>query len=100
MDVEEYLLGLIPDVADRDDRPTLAGRSVHFDLGFLRVHMPRVAARLSHRVLDVSAVELFCRSQGMSKLPKALGHRAKDDVLESMEHLRRCKAWLEKSVGG
>jgi oligoribonuclease (3'-5' exoribonuclease) len=93
-DVEEELLKLVPEVADREDMPTLAGSSVHFDHAFLRAKMPRLAARFSHRHYDVSAVKLFCRSLGMPKIPKAEAHRAKDDVLESITHARYCTEWL------
>jgi len=93
-DVEDDLLTFVPEVADKDDRPTLAGRGVHFDLGFLRKHMPRLAARLSYRVYDVSAVGLFCESLGMPRLKKREAHRASADVLESIEHAKRCAEWL------
>jgi len=92
--VEEALLVTVPEVADREDTPTLAGSSIHFDHGFLRVHMPRLAARFSHRHYDISAVKLFCRSLGMPKLPRAEAHRAAADVLESVEHARMCKMWI------
>lgn len=93
-EVEKRLLALVPEVADREDQSTLAGSSVHFDLGFLRTKLPRVAKRLSHRVYDVSAVKLFCRSLGMPKLPRAEAHRARDDVRESIDHARRCAEWI------
>jgi oligoribonuclease len=92
-DVEEQLLTLVPEVSG-DDKPTLAGSSVHFDAGFLRVHMPRLAARFSHRYYDVSAVKLFCRSLGMTKIPKAEAHRASEDILESIEHAKLCVKWI------
>jgi len=97
--VEEHLLTLVPEVTDREDTPTLAGSSVHFDHGFLRVHMPRLAARFSHRHYDVSAVKLFCRSLGMPKPPKAEAHRAAADVLESFAHAVVCAEWLEIANG-
>jgi oligoribonuclease len=93
-EVEDMLLQRVPEVASRDDRTTLAGSSVHFDLSFVRVHMPRLAARLSYRVYDVSAVKLFCESLGMPRLPKAEAHRAADDVRESIMHGRKCERWL------
>ncbi len=93
-ELEDILLAVVPEVADKDDRPTLAGSTVHFDHGFLRAKMPRLAARFSHRHYDVSAVKLFCRSLGMAKLPKAEAHRAADDVRESMDHALRCARWL------
>ena len=58
------------------------------------MHMPRLAARFSHRHYDVSAVKLFCRSLGMPKPPKAEAHRATADVLESIAHARLCAEWL------
>jgi oligoribonuclease len=90
---EEHLLTLVPEVTG-DDKPTLAGSSIHFDHGFLRAHMPKLAKRLSHRHYDVSAVKLFCRSLGMEKVPKAEAHRARADILESIAHAKVCAEWL------
>jgi oligoribonuclease len=99
--VEERLLSLVPAVANREDTPALAGSSVHFDHAFLREHMPRLAARFSHRHYDVSAVKLFCRSLGMKKVPKAEAHRAADDVRESVAHARLCAKWLrDENISG
>lgn len=72
----------------------LAGRSVHFDRGFLLQRMPALAARFSYRLLDVSAVELALRAAGMPALPKAEAHRAGPDVDESAAHLARCLGWV------
>lgn len=98
-DLEEHLLSVVPEVADREEMPTLAGSSVHFDHGFLRAKMPRLAARFSHRYYDVSAVKLFCRSLGMPKLPRAEAHRAAADIVESMSHAKVCAEWLEIANG-
>ena len=67
--IEGDLLSMLPEPGtyDRENTPTLAGSSVHFDHAWLRVHMPTFAARLSHRHYDVSAVKLFCQSLGMTK---------------------------------
>jgi oligoribonuclease len=99
LDVENQLLKIVPEVADREDMPTLAGSSVHFDHAFLRAKMPRLVARFSHRHYDVSAVKLFCRSLGMPKLPKAEAHRAAADIRESIVHARVCVEWLEYANG-
>lgn len=69
----------------------LAGSSVHFDRGFLPY---TIAPRFSHRHYDVSSIKLFCESLGMPKIPKDEAHRAQADVLESIEHARRCEQWL------
>lgn len=94
-EAEDALLLLVLPGPERDDRPTLAGASVHFDLGFIRHHMPRLASRLSHRVYDTSAIGLFCQSLGMPKLPRDDAHRAKDDVLASIERAKACAAWVK-----
>lgn len=72
----------------------LAGSSVHFDLGFVRAHLPEFAARISHRIYDVSSIKLFCQSLGMPPFRKAEAHRARPDILESIQHARECAAWL------
>lgn len=100
-EVEDALLALVAGEPEGgDDKPTLAGSTVHFDLGFLRAHAPRFAARLSHRCYDVSAVKLFCESLGMPRIPKAQAHRAAADVLESVQHARQCVEWLSRSPSG
>jgi oligoribonuclease (3'-5' exoribonuclease) len=96
-EIEEHLLTVVPEEKDSENKPTLAGSSIHFDHTFLRVHMPRLAKRFSHRHYDVSAVKLFCRSLGMSKPPVAEAHRAKADILESIEHAKACVKWLDKT---
>jgi oligoribonuclease len=95
-DVEEQLLSLVPECADKEQRWVLAGSTIHFDKSFLRVHMPELHERLSHRLYDVSAIKLFCQSLGMAKPPKAEAHRAAADVLESVAHAKACAEWLGK----
>jgi oligoribonuclease len=97
-EVEDALLQLVPMIENKDDKPVLAGSSIHFDHAFINVHMPRLAKRLSHRHYDVSALKLFCESQGMPKLRKAEAHRAKDDIDESVAHAAECKRWLRKNL--
>lgn len=79
------------------EKLVLAGSSVHFDLAFLRAHMLLFAQDLSHRVYDVSAVKLFCRSIGMPE-PETKpepAHRATEDVLASIRDARACVDWLQ-----
>jgi len=90
------LLAMLPEPGtyEREDMPTLAGSSVHFDHAWLRVHMPTLAARVSYRHYDVSAVKIFCQSLGMMPLPRAEAHRAEADVRESVAHAQSCVTWL------
>lgn len=97
-EVEERLLRLVPLATRRDDMPVLAGSSVHFDHAFLKVHMPALAARLSHRHYDVSAFKLLCQSLGMPKFRKAEAHRSRSDVEESIQHGKECVQWLRQNL--
>jgi oligoribonuclease len=97
-EIEEALLKLFPAEANKDDKPVLAGSSVHFDASFLKVWMPKLAARFSHRYYDVSALKLFCESQGMERFRKAEAHRAKADIRESVQHAKECHAWLKENL--
>lgn len=95
-DAEELFLSKLSALLDESkELPTLAGSSVHFDLSFLSHEMPRALEKLSHRLLDVSAVKLEAESLGMPRIAKAEAHRAKDDILESMRHLKVVRQWRE-----
>lgn len=74
----------------------LAGASVHFDLGFLREHLPEVAARASHRVYDTSTLKAFFESIGVEHgIVNENQHRAKDDVIETLAVARRYREWVQ-----
>jgi oligoribonuclease len=90
--VHDMLTWLGADGLEREEKPVLAGSSVHFDLAFLRNHFPDFTNRLSHRVYDVSAITLFLQSIGVTKpFPKGeQPHRAKDDVIASMARGNEC----------
>jgi len=80
-----------------DERPILAGSTIHFDHSFIAKHMPRFDNILSYRHYDVSAIQLFCRSLGMPKPAKAEAHRAMADIQESMNNGARCANWLAQN---
>ena len=87
------LQGFTAWLAAQPDTPhTLAGNSVHFDLGFLREWMQPAAEMFSHRLLDVTALQIARRLAGKSACPIHAGdnHRAEGDVLASMAQAR----WL------
>jgi oligoribonuclease len=94
VNIETEMLRFVPEIDDKELKTVVAGNSVHFDLGFIRHHMPRLARRLSHRCYDVSAIQLFARSLGMPKPEKGPEtHRAKDDVLASIAQAKRLAEW-------
>lgn len=69
-------------------REPIAGSSVHFDRGWLAVHMPRLLRQFSHRCFDASTLTKFARDLGF-ELPKAEpAHRALADVRASIQLAR------------
>ena len=97
-ELEQRLMERVPVIDDKDQMPTIAGSSIHFDMAFLRVHMPSLARRFSHRLYDVSAIKLYCQSLGMPKFKKAEAHRALDDIIESATHGKQCTDWLRENL--
>lgn len=76
----------------------LAGNSVHQDRAFLMHHMPRLAARIHYRIIDVSGIKELVRrwypALFESKPNKADAHRAMEDVRQSLAELR----WYREKV--
>jgi oligoribonuclease len=97
-EVEERLIAMTGETpaSDRENQTTLAGSCVGFDLAFIKVHMPRLAAFLHYRVFDVSSVLIFARAMGMPRPPKVEVHRAMADIRESIENARRCSEFLSR----
>ncbi len=92
-EAEDFLVSLAQeltgrDMPDRSAQIVLAGSTVHFDLGFIRVHMPRFAEWLSHRCFDVSTLKMAERDWGGQPFTKANAHRALADVRESLAHAK------------
>lgn len=68
---------------------SLAGYSVHFDLGFIRHQWPTLAARLSHRVVDVSTFRACLPAWGVCPVPdQKVAHRALADGESALSELR------------
>uniref|UniRef100_A0A915L475 Exonuclease domain-containing protein n=1 Tax=Romanomermis culicivorax TaxID=13658 RepID=A0A915L475_ROMCU len=69
----------------------LAGNSVHVDRSFILKYMPRLAAHLHYRIVDVSSIKEICRSWYPSEYKNApkkkITHRAMDDIRESLVEL-------------
>ena len=97
-EADEFLAGLCERLGGKTNPGSivLAGSTVHFDLGFVRVHMPRFAAYLSHRCFDVSTLKMAERDWAGEKFKKAEAHRALPDVLESLEHAAEIRAKIDR----
>ena len=80
----------------------LCGNSIGTDRRFLARHLPEIENFLHYRSIDVSTVKELARRWQPSVYEgapaKAAGHRALDDIIESLEELR----WYRRAgfVGG
>ncbi|KAI8064811.1 ribonuclease H-like domain-containing protein [Gilbertella persicaria] len=69
----------------------LAGNSVHADKQFLLKEMPKVVDHLHYRIVDVSTIKELTKRwypETASGVVKKAGHRALDDIIESIEELK------------
>jgi len=76
----------------------LCGNSIGTDRRFLAVHLPEIEEFLHYRSVDVSTLKELARRwhpEALKSAPeKAGGHRALDDIRESLEELRHYRATL------
>jgi len=89
-DAEQKTLTFLRKHTHRGVAP-LCGNSILLDRRFLMRYMPELNGHLSHRNVDVSAIqELAIRwfPGVIARLDKRSTHRAADDIRESIEELR------------
>ncbi|MCH1435371.1 MAG: oligoribonuclease [Acidimicrobiales bacterium] len=76
----------------------LCGNSIGTDRRFLAAHLPEIEEFLHYRSIDVSTVKELARRwrpEAFSAAPKkAGGHRAMDDIRESLDELRHYRSAL------
>lgn len=85
-DVEHALLEFIEQHFGGDD-VYLAGNSIHNDRRFIDKYLPRLAARLHYRMLDVTAWKLVFENRYRKKFMQPKSHRALDDIRRSIREL-------------
>lgn len=97
-DAEAQTIAFINAHVPAKDRPVLAGNSIHQDRRFIHCYMPAFDKRLHYRMVDVSTIKELGRRwfpEITAKLPaKKEGHRALDDIRESIDELRWYKQHL------
>eukprot|EP00834_Sanchytrium_tribonematis_P004505 NODE_225_length_12315_cov_1.300671.p8 type:complete len:181 gc:universal NODE_225_length_12315_cov_1.300671:9889-10431(+) len=74
----------------------LAGNSISTDKYFLMEYMPAIIDCLHYRIIDVSTLKTLvnCWLPQVQQFPKALRHRALDDIKESIEELSHFRKLL------
>ena len=70
----------------------IAGNSVHADKKFLDKYMPKFSDHLHYRIIDVSTIKELAKrwypTEYKKGPKKGSAHRARDDILESIEELK------------
>jgi len=84
--VESDLIGLVD--KHFTEKPILAGNSIAQDRLFIDRHMPRLAARLHYRMLDVTSWKIMMNARFGLEFDKKKSHRALDDIRESLGELK------------
>src|SRR5947199_2035166 len=88
----ERTLALIKERVPEPRTVPLCGNSIGTDRRFLAAYLPDIDTHLHYRCIDVSSVKELCRRWypgALAAAPeKAGGHRAMDDIRESIEELR------------
>ncbi|MDQ1404111.1 MAG: oligoribonuclease [Actinomycetota bacterium] len=91
-DAGAQTLAFIKEHAPQARTVPLCGNSIGTDRRFLAVHLPEIEEYLHYRSIDVSTVKELCRRwypEALANAPKkAAGHRAMDDIRESVAELR------------
>jgi len=86
--VLEYIKGHVP----TPRTVPLCGNSIGMDRRFLARYLPEIEEHLHYRSIDVSSIKELCRRWYPEALasapPKKGGHRALDDIRESVAELR------------
>jgi oligoribonuclease len=80
------------------ERAILAGNSINQDRLFIRRHMPLTEAKLHYRMLDVSAWKVVFNGLYGKKFKKRDGHRALDDIQESIAELKYYLSFVEADL--
>ncbi|HJP07280.1 MAG TPA: oligoribonuclease, partial [Arenicellales bacterium] len=82
-----------------ENRAPLCGNSICQDRRFLYRYMPRLEAFLHYRNLDVSSIKELAvrwRPDLTDAYVKGGGHRALDDILDSIEELKFYREYFFK----
>lgn len=92
-EAEEQVLAFLKEYVEPNTAP-LCGNSIHADRHFLKIHMPEFEKYLFYRCIDVSTLKELAKRWApevyheAERMKEHKTHRAKDDILKSIEELR------------
>ena len=94
--VEDEMMSWISLHFRTKDALILAGNSIGNDRRFVEEYMPKLSSRLHYRVLDVSSWKIVFKDFYGLQYQKKGGHRALDDILESINELKFYLTYVKK----
>ncbi len=91
-EAERQTLAFVETYIEKNSSP-LCGNSIHMDRYFLMEHMPQLVSHLKYRNIDVSSVKELAHRWKLSVYEEAVlakkgAHRAKGDIIESINELK------------
>lgn len=98
--VEKDLLGLAAKHYAGGEKIVLCGNSVGNDQRFVNKYLPELAKKTHYRLVDVSSFKEVFRSKWDVTVTKAEGHRALDDILESIGELKTYLSFVDLAKVG
>lgn len=99
-DAEDDILKGFDDLPHEED-VYLAGASVHFDKSFLATWMPRLHARLGHRIVDTSSTKMLLQGVHLAIEPGEKNenpHRAAHDIRWCIDYHHSVQAVMRIGV--
>lgn len=103
-EAEEKLVAYVKRFTPDGVRPLLAGNTIGSDKKFLDHFMPGLMVNMHYRTIDVSTLKELARrwypAVYENRPPKAGGHRALADIIESLNELRYYRAAFMAAAPG
>ena len=79
------------------EKIVLCGNSVGNDQRFILKHLPEFSKKMHYRVVDVTSLKEIFRSKWDVNVAKAEGHRALDDIHESIGELKAYLSFIDEA---
>lgn len=98
--LDSALLELVGDYYLADEKVVLCGNSISQDRKFIDRYLPRFAARLHYRMLDVSSFKIVFENAFNQKFKKQNRHEALGDIEESIAEFRHYLSFFDKAKLG
>lgn len=93
--VEKDLIALGQKYYPGNEKIVLCGNSVGMDKRFIDKYLPEFAKKLHYRLVDVTSFKEVFRSKYNITVQKSEGHRALDDIQESIKELQSYLTYVQ-----